>query len=171
MQTTLNAIRLHSPCSSGWNKLLKTLNKTKADDEPVDFRTILESNGLDDAIWCLRTLDCKEVRLFAVFCARQVQHLLTDERSLNAIDVAEKFAYGEATEDELRKAYVAADAAVDTAHSAAYVAHSAAHAAAYAAAYLAAYAAHAADSAAYAADSTDELAKKEQEKEFIRLFC
>ena len=31
--TTLNKIRAHGPCSSGWVKLLRHLGKTQADDE------------------------------------------------------------------------------------------------------------------------------------------
>lgn len=62
----------------------------------------------------------KELRLFAVFCARQVEHLLTDERSKNAIDVAESFANEEATKDELTAAWAAAfDAAREAARAAA----------------------------------------------------
>ena len=34
MKTTLNKIREHSPCESGWRKLLAHLGKTKSDDEP-----------------------------------------------------------------------------------------------------------------------------------------
>ena len=52
--TTLNKIREHSPCADGWSKLLKHLNKTEADDEPLPFAVILESNGLDDALWAMR---------------------------------------------------------------------------------------------------------------------
>ncbi len=48
--TTLNRIRAHGPCAGGWAKLLKHLGKTQADDEPLPFATILESNGLDDAL-------------------------------------------------------------------------------------------------------------------------
>jgi hypothetical protein len=55
--TTLNSIRKHSPCEDGWKKLLKHLGKTRADDEPVTLLAILESNGLDDALWCLRAID------------------------------------------------------------------------------------------------------------------
>jgi hypothetical protein len=55
MKTTLNKIREQSPCTEGWIKLLGALNKTKADDEDVSFLTILESNGVDDALWCLRS--------------------------------------------------------------------------------------------------------------------
>jgi hypothetical protein len=61
-------------------------------------------------------LDDRTLRLFAVFCARSVEHLLTDQRSRDAIDVAERFAKGEATAEELS---AASDAARDAARSAA----------------------------------------------------
>ena len=54
--TTLNRIRKHSPCELGWKKLLNHLGKTKADDEFLPMTTILDSNGLDDALWCLRSV-------------------------------------------------------------------------------------------------------------------
>ena len=117
MNTTLNKIREHSPCTNGWEKLLRTLGKTKADDEPLSLITILDSNGLDDALWCLRAVDGheKEMRLYAVWCARQVQHLMKDQRSLDVLNVAEKFAHGEATEKEFAAAMDAWDAAWDAA--------------------------------------------------------
>ena len=113
MKTTLNKIRACSPCASGWTKLLKNLGKKHADDEPLAITTILDSNGLDDTLWCLRAVDgCqKEMRLYAVDCARSVQHLLTDTRSISAIDVAERCAHGLATDDELSSARDAAGAA------------------------------------------------------------
>jgi hypothetical protein len=98
-----------------------------------------------------------ELRRFAVWSARQVQHLMTDERSVNALDVAERYADGAATDEELAAAAYAARAAAAhaAANAAAYAAYAAAraaaaHAAANAAAYAAAYAANA---AAYAAES------------------
>ena len=113
MKTTLNKIREHSPCESGWKKLLSNLGKTKADDEPVSIAFILESNGLDDALWCLRAVDGyqREMRLYAVDCARMVQHMMTDQRSLNALNVAERHADGLATDEELAAARDAAWAA------------------------------------------------------------
>ena len=148
MQTTLNAIRSHSPCESGWTKLLAYLRKTKADDEPISLLEILKSNGLDDALWCLRAVDGydKEIRLYAVWCARQVQHLMTDKRSLDALDVAEAFANGKATKAELAAAW---DAAWD-----------ADRAAAWAAAWAAALTAR---------DAAGAAARAAQEKEFIRI--
>jgi hypothetical protein len=118
MYTTLAKIREHSPCSDGWAKLLKHLGKTKADRKPLAIVTILDSNGLDDALWCLRAVSghAREIRLFAVWCARQAQHLLTDQRSIDAIDVAERFANGKASQQELASAWAAArDTAADAA--------------------------------------------------------
>ena len=51
--TTLNAIRKADPCTDGWTKLLKHLGKSKADDEPLPLLAVLDSNGLDDALWVL----------------------------------------------------------------------------------------------------------------------
>ena len=123
LTTTLNKIRKHAPCADGWVKLLKHLGKTEADDEPLPFRVILDSNGLDDTLWCCRTTPeyNKEWRLFAVWCARQVQHLMMDNRSLTALDVAERYANGQATEAELSAARAAAwDAARAAAWDAAW---------------------------------------------------
>ena len=121
MKTTLNEIWKHNPRSYVWRDLLSYLGKTKADDEPLAIKTILDSNGLDDALWCLRAVEGhdKEIRLFAVWCARQVQHLLKDQRSLDALDVAERYANGEATKEELAVAKAAAYAAMWSAASAA----------------------------------------------------
>jgi len=123
--TTLNKIRAHGPCANGWAKLLRHLGKTQADDEPLALATILDSNGLDDALWCLRAVNGheREMRLYAVWCARQVQHLMTDPRSLAALDVAERHANGEATDEELAAAWDAAwGAATDEELAAAWAA-------------------------------------------------
>lgn len=142
MKTTLNQIRKHSPCTHGWTKLLKNLRKTKGDDEPLAITTILDNNGLDDAIWCLRAVDghLREIRLFAVDCARSVQHLMTDARNITALDVAERHANGLATDQELATARNAAEATTEaTAWSAAMAtAHAAARETAWDAAHAAA---------------------------------
>ena len=108
--TTLNRIRAHAPCAEGWKKLLNHLGKTRAADEPLALVTVLDSNGVDDALWCLRAEPQHAAiwRLLAVHYARQVQHLTADQRSLNALDVAERHAHGLATDAELEAAGVAA---------------------------------------------------------------
>ena len=113
MNTTLNKIRNHAPCADGWRKLLKGLNKAAADDEPLALTTILALNGLDDALWALRTADCdRESRMLAVAYARQVQHLMTDPRSVGgyAKDAAEAESFADAA-SAARKASHAARAA------------------------------------------------------------
>ena len=154
--TTLNRIREHGPCAAGWKKLLAHLGKTTADDEPLAYAEILKSNGIDDALWCLRAepQHSREWRLFAVRCARRVQHLMTDPRSIAALDVAERHAGGLATDDELAAAWAAAWAvARAAARAAAWAAAGAAVDAAGAAAWDAAWAAAraAAGDAAWAA--------------------
>ena len=121
MRTTLNKIRKHGPCTDGWEKLLRHLGKTMADDEPLSITTVLDSNGLDDALWCLRAVDgCeRDLRLYAVWCARQVQYLMTDYRSIRALDVAERYSHGSATDAEMAAARAAAWAAADAARVAA----------------------------------------------------
>src|SRR6056297_43935 len=99
--TTLSEILTHNPSLQEWEKLLRYLGKTKPDDEPLALTTVLESNGLCDAVWCLRALPASEhwrVRLFAVACANQVKHLMTDERSLNALRVSKAYALGFASQ-------------------------------------------------------------------------
>jgi hypothetical protein len=158
--TTLNRIRAHGPCEDGWRKLLAGLGKTAADDEPLPFASIVEINGLDDALWCCRAepQHDREWRLFAVWCVRQVQHLTTDERSIAALDVAERHANGAATDKELTAAWAAWAAA-----AAAAAAEVAARAAVAAAEVAARTAAAEAEVAARAA------AHEKQKAEFIRV--
>ena len=159
MKTTLNKIRGHAPCTDGWEKLLKHLGKTRPDDEPLSLLTILDSNGIDDTIWCFRAVEGhdKEKRLFAVWCARQVQHLMADQRSIDALDVAERYANGLATDDELSAAREAAGAAAGGAAWAAWAAAGAAAGAAWAAAGAAWAAAWAAAGAAAGARQETKL--------------
>ena len=74
--TTLNRIRATSPCEDGWQKLLKHLGKSKADDEPLELLTVLDSNGLEDALWVLFNAmpDDRLARHFQAWCAEQVLH-------------------------------------------------------------------------------------------------
>ena len=157
LTTTLVAIRKHKPCESGWQKLLKHLGKTGADDTPLGFDVILASNGLNDALWCLRTADGGIVvaRRFALACARHVEHLSDNPRAKACNDVTERYLDGKATKEELKAATDAAYAAAyDYAAAYAYATAAAkAAATAYAAATAAAADAAAATNAAYTADA------------------
>lgn len=121
---TLAALREAGACYGGYNKLVRSIqgkafSVKDADreayihlrhDAEIPLLDILKSNGLDDALWVLRCiLDAdRDLRLFAVWCARQVEHLMEDQRSKDALNVAERFANGEATDKERDAARAAA---------------------------------------------------------------
>ena len=95
-------------------------------------------------------VDLQTITITKVKCARLVQHLMQDQRSLDALDVAEQFALGNATREQLAAAAAdAANAAADAANAAADAAN-AANAAADADAADAAYATDAANAASAA---------------------
>lgn len=120
LYTTFNLLREHGACESGYRKLAKALGGVNSygRDTPIALAVVLDSNGLDDALWCLRatTEPCERLaRLLAVAFAREVQHLMTDPRSLAALDTAERYAHGRATDAELGAAWGAAWSAAEDA--------------------------------------------------------
>ena len=162
--TTLRQIRQHNPCSEGWRTLLTFLGKTGVDDDPLPLVTILQSNGLDDALWCLRTVAGydKEIIRFALACAQEVKHLMTDQRSLDALDTLERHLEIPLSKQELDQVVAAAEAArTAAARTAAWAAArtaAARTAAARTAAWAAAWAAEAAWAAALAVEAEEAAA-------------
>ena len=141
-EVTLKDLRQAKACIAGYNKVVCSLQGQPFTDEhrdmksyirfaykePISLLFILENNGLSDTLWalqCIKDAD-RDIRLFAVWCARRVQYLMADPRSLNALDVAERFANGKATKEELEAAYAASAAAWNAARGAAYAASAAA---------------------------------------------
>lgn len=109
---------------------LKSHIRFKHTDE-ISLIDICHINGISYALWAMRYLDSthnRDIQLFGVWCVRQVQHLLIDERSIRAIDVVEKFANNMASEKEL---YVAHRNALFAYESNFHHIHSKAHLAAY----------------------------------------
>lgn len=164
LSVTLKDLRKAGACYSGYNKVVRSLQGkpfTTEDeyrdsyliyqhDAPVSLTSILESNDLDDAVWALRCVPDvdRDARLFAVWCARQVEHLMTDQRSHDALNVAERFAKGLATVDELSNAHTYASAASAASARASAPAYDVAYAAAASASAVVSDAAP--DAAAYA---------------------
>ena len=157
MHTTLRLLRERNACSDRYAHLKRALGDY-GDDTPISLVRILETNGVDDAAWALRAVPPKQAaerdrraRWFACVCVRGTPLrygqttwvLLTDERSRRAVEVAEQYAEGRASTDELAAAGAAArDATWDAAGAAAWAAaKAAAGAAAWAAAGDAAWAA------------------------------
>ena len=172
MQTTLKEIKKFGPCEDGWKTLLKYLGKTRCDDEPISFKTLLDAVGIEDAVWCLRTQEYVDYCLFAADVAESVLPIFQerypdDDRPRKTIAAIRAYKKGEINLISLNnassKAFAAAGAAYAVADAAAY--------AAYAASDAAAYAADAAD-AAYAATYAvaDAAAKKEKWQEIGSLF-
>ena len=156
--TTLRKIRQHNPCKKGWRTLLSSLGKTVVDDDPLPLVTILQSNGLDDTLWCLRTITGhgKEITRFALSCAQEVKHLMTDQRSLDALDAVERHLESPLSREELDRVSAAAGAAAWAAEAAR------AAEAAEAAARSAAWAAWAARAAAWAEARAEARARQVQ---------
>jgi len=115
---TLNQIRAHGPCENGWRNLLASKGKTAADDEPFPLLDVLDSNGVDDALWCLRCLGPEHhgwIRHLACDYAEAVLHLVPagENRPAEAIRVARLYADGKATGEDLAAARDAARDAVE----------------------------------------------------------
>lgn len=106
---SIEDIRSWKPCYDPARHLPENWSGTALD--------ILEAENempIPDRLWVVlreELLPPRLLRLFAVWCARQVQHLMTDERSIIALDVSEKFANGLATRQDLDSARDAAGAA------------------------------------------------------------
>ena len=120
MTTTLRKIRAADPCGMrledgqrGYLKLRHHLGEGYGDDTPVDITAIIDSNGLDYALWCLCAVNghAREMLLYAYWCARQVPSLMEVPRSVTALDGAERNANGAASDDELAAARAGAEAA------------------------------------------------------------
>ena len=127
MITTLNDIKSHLPCTSGWETLLKSLGKTKPDDEPIDLMTILKSNGIKDAIWCLRCFDYLDYCLFLADIAESVLHIYERDNDntapREAIAAIREYKLGNINKITLAAAAYAAYAAYDAAANAAAAAY------------------------------------------------
>ena len=143
---TKDFLKQHSACTSGARWALSISG------DMVDvWDAMIEQGKHGWLVWAatrpgvfsdsiLRKLACRFIRETPIADGRKVWDLLTDERSRKAVEVAEAYADGKATYEEL-------DAARDAAYAAANIA---VRAAARDAAYAAVHAAYAAD-AAYAA--------------------
>ena len=159
LTTTFRKLRSTGACSQRYRFLRGALKGVK-DDDPINLLTILETNGLDDALWALKATveNCDQVaRLMAADFAETAlpiwrKYYPEDKRPELAIQAARDFALGRITTQERAAAWAAAGAAAwaDAEAAAGATAWAAAGAAARAAARAAAWAAAEADAEAAA---------------------
>jgi hypothetical protein len=166
-KTISNAIiRQFKPCYDPSKLITNEIEELTVTEWVKKYRDVVPAK---DIIWLLlrkEFLSEKDLILFAVWCAREALKIVAnpDKRSVNACNVAERYANGEATKEELDAAYIAADDVADAAYNTAratyyaadanYVAYNAALSVANAA-FSAANAARAASNAVLAAVNAD----------------
>ena len=172
MHVTINQLKEWSACEDGFDRFMAGAGKDAANDEKVSLYDALDKGcKISDITWAISHLELtpdqeRDVRLLACAFARRVlghfeKEYPDDKRPRNAIDTAERFANGCATQKELYAAWAAAraaawDATGDAAWDAAW---DAARAAARSAAWDAAW--DATGDARAAARTAEEQAQKE----------
>ena len=121
---TLEALRKARACYEGYNKVVRMLQNSDfthedwirisyipfSHNQNISLLSILENNGLDDAMWALRCISDidRDCRLFAVWCARQAPGIKDHVPSETLLSNCEAFAKGEITQIEMDAARGAA---------------------------------------------------------------
>ena len=128
---TKEFLKQHGACKDG-AKWAKSISGDMSDV----WNAMIKQGKHDWLIWTatrpdvfpvsvLRKLACRFIRETPLSDGRKAWDLLNDERSRRAVEVAELYADGKATYEELQAAYAAAYAAADDAAYAAYAARAA----------------------------------------------
>ena len=156
LTTTFALLHKHDACMKGYEKLAKHLGGVrKYGDRPIPLAVVLDSNGLNDTLWCLRAVEqdwLTVVRpLLRQYLADLLEHILSRAGQHEALVQTEiKLLRDPKTTEEQFREYAAVYAAT-YAYAAVYAAATYAYAAVYAAAAYAAAATYAVDTAVYAA--------------------
>jgi hypothetical protein len=106
MKTTFQKIKDCKPCGDVWDQLI-SYHKPSSFNNEISIKEIIESNGLDDAIWALRAVDDTEaLTLFSIDLAKFAlpvyeKYFPGDMRVRNYIDTCKKYVRGEISEKEL----------------------------------------------------------------------
>ena len=127
--STKEFCKKYNACKYGTNFALKFSMMSEVWDALMRGEPDIK-NARDWALWIITTcriISHREATIFALKCAEDVRHLMTDERSTSAIDMIKKYLDGKATEKEM---ITAVDAAYATTNAAARSANVAANAAA-----------------------------------------
>ncbi|MHB1000507.1 MAG: putative immunity protein [Armatimonadota bacterium] len=113
--TTFSLCRVNNACRDGYQRLIREVGDPKkyGQDEPIPISRILESGGLDDAVWALGAVLPEQTaageligRLFACDCAEHILPIFAmehpgDQRVMKALETARRYARGEVSKDDL----------------------------------------------------------------------
>ena len=135
LTTSLYRLRKFHACQLRYDHLASALGEDYGDKTPINFLTILGTNGTADCLWalCATAENCDTVaRLMAADFAESVLHLYerdypNDDRPRKAIAATRAYARGQITDAARAAAWDAAwaaawDAAGDAARAAAWAA-------------------------------------------------
>ena len=122
LHTTLEILRRNHACASGYKNLIASLPADHAHDAPITLAHIIESNGIEDALWALRaTVEptgrnvAQEIAIRAAERAQAVfeKHRPDDSRVRECIAATRAYMRGEISRQDLlmKRAYAAAAAA------------------------------------------------------------
>lgn len=121
LHTTFAKLHKAGACPPRYKMLAKALGGISkyGRNTPIPLALILETNGLDDALWSIRATvedSSRFTRLLACEFAEHILHLSgenhpQDKRPSQAIETTRRYANGQATEEELAVAWAAARAA------------------------------------------------------------
>ncbi len=132
LTTTLALLRKHDACQSRYDHLVAALGPKWGDKKIITLETILDLNGLDDAIWALRAVSAGQekysdrlVGLYACDCAEHVLPIWEakfpdDDRPKKSVEVGRAFVLNPTDKNRARAAEAAAQAvqAAEAAHAA-----------------------------------------------------
>ena len=123
LHTTYRLLREANACRDRYMVFRRaTRAKGYRGDQPIPLTECLDSNGLEDALWALRAVPPEETaqrdrlaRLLTCDYAERVLPLFEriwpdDDRPAKAIEVLRRFANGQATQEEMTTAALAAEA-------------------------------------------------------------
>jgi hypothetical protein len=100
MKTTYREIMKHNPC----RELTEIPQEYKDNpDAEIDFKEILETSGVKDAFWCLRTQEYYDICLIIADVAESVANTAYADAAANAADAA----YADAAANAANAAYAA----------------------------------------------------------------
>ena len=122
LHTTMHLLKQAKACKGGYTKLAHHLGVGWDKNQPIPLTKVLDSNGLADALWCLRAVLPAETvnrdKLSRLLAGDYAEHVLplwedkypNDKRPRQAIEAARQYAAGHLTNLALAAAEAVAEA-------------------------------------------------------------